>query len=29
VLTTLVLLTTLIFGLDWVSAKFVFFLFDK
>jgi len=29
VLFTLIILTTLIFGLDWVSAKGVFYLFDK
>ena len=29
VLFTLVVLTALIFGLDWAFAKFVFFLFDK
>ena len=29
VLFTLVILTALIFGLDWVSAKGVFYLFDK
>jgi preprotein translocase subunit SecE len=29
VLFALVVLTSLIFGLDWVSAKFVFYLFDR
>ena len=29
VLLSLIVLTTLIFGLDWLSAKGVFFLFDR
>ena len=29
VLVTIILLTSLIFGLDYVFAKFVFFLFNK
>jgi preprotein translocase subunit SecE len=29
VLFTLIVLTSLVFGLDWAFAKFVFYLFDK